>query len=141
MLPRDPRRQNSGRQVAGGSKVDRVPGRQHVPATRSGGNAPVMGTVIGFSPPATTSATNERLLFTFHVLIGYTVEVQVRSRSGIGTPSLCLRDASKTGAGRAQRDGFVGQSWQCVSRHFLHSPFRELRVACRIANGQVDPRG
>lgn len=76
MLPRDPRRQNNGR---GGSKVDRVPGRQNVSATRSGGNAPVMGTVIGFSPAATTSATNERLLFTFQVLIGYTVEVQVRT--------------------------------------------------------------
>lgn len=36
-----------------------------------------MGTVIGFVPPAAKPATNERLLFTFQVLIGYTVEVQV----------------------------------------------------------------
>lgn len=37
-----------------------------------------MGTVIGFSPVA-TPAPNERLLFTCQVLIGYTVEVQVRT--------------------------------------------------------------
>jgi hypothetical protein len=39
-----------------------------------------MGTVIGFAPPAATTAPalNERFLFAFQVLVGYTVEVQVR---------------------------------------------------------------
>ena len=76
MLPRDPRRPNTGRGNRGG-KVDRAPARPTAPATRPSGNAPVMGTVIGFSPAAATVVTSERMLFTFQVLIGYTVEVQV----------------------------------------------------------------
>ena len=38
-----------------------------------------MATVIGFAPAPTAPAVNERLLFAFQVLIGYTVEVQVSS--------------------------------------------------------------
>ena len=79
MLPRDNRRQAGGR---GGksSKSDRPSTRQSGQPGRASGNAPVMGTVIGFAPAtaATAPAVNERLLFAFQVLIGYTVEVQVR---------------------------------------------------------------
>lgn len=40
-----------------------------------------MGTVIGFAPPAATTAPalNERFLFAFQVLVGYNVEVQVKA--------------------------------------------------------------
>ena len=74
MLPRDNRRQTGGR----GGKVSKPErsSRQSVQQGRGPGNAPV---IIGFSPPATAtpSVANERLLFAFQVLIGYTVEVQV----------------------------------------------------------------
>lgn len=75
MLPRDNRRQTGGRGGRTG-KPERSSSRQSVQPGRGPGNAPV---IIGFSPPATATATvpNDRLLFAFQVLIGYTVEVQV----------------------------------------------------------------
>ncbi|DBA86079.1 hypothetical protein WJX77_004980 [Trebouxia sp. C0004] len=80
MIPRDNRRQPGGRGGRGG-KPERSSSRQPVPPSRSAGNAPVMGTVIGFAPPAATTAPalNERFLFAFQVLVGYTVEVQVKA--------------------------------------------------------------
>ncbi|KAL3159495.1 hypothetical protein ABBQ38_009913 [Trebouxia sp. C0009 RCD-2024] len=77
MLPRDNRRQAGGRGGRSG-KPERSSSRQSVQQGPGSGSAPV---IIGFSPPATTSATvaNERLLFAFQVLIGYIVEVQVKS--------------------------------------------------------------
>ena len=77
MLPRDSRKQAGGR---GGRNIkpERSSSRQNVQQARSSGNAPVMGTVIGFAPASASSApaVNKRFLFAFQVLIGYTVEVQ-----------------------------------------------------------------
>lgn len=86
MLPRDNRRQAGGRGGRSG-KLERSSSRQSAQQGHSSGNAPV---IIGFSPPATATATvaNERLLFAFQVLIGYTVEVQVRFVASISLPSV-----------------------------------------------------
>ena len=87
MLPRDTRRQTGGRGGRVG-KPERSSSRQSVQQGRGPGNAPV---IIGFSPPATATpaVANERLLFAFQVLIGYTVEVQVTYAA-----SIQLRSAS-----------------------------------------------
>lgn len=87
MLPRDNRRQPGGR-GGRGVKPERSSSRQSVQPARASGNAPVMGTVIGFAPPAATvPAINERFAFAFQVLIGYTVEVQVSITDP--NPTLC----------------------------------------------------
>lgn len=89
MLPRDNRRQTGGR---GGkvSKPEKSSSRQSVQQGRGPGNAPV---IIGFSPPATATPAiaNERLLFAFQVLIGYTVEVQVpyHASTSLCSASMC----------------------------------------------------
>ena len=87
MIPRDNRKQTGGRGVRSG-KSDRPSVRQPDQRGRGSGNAPVMGTVIGFAPasaaaPTPTPAMNERLLFAFQVLIGYTVDVQVGGANSV----------------------------------------------------------